>query len=54
MKIHGDMHNFVFMAGIKDIVDNLFTGVNDSGDNFIPGVVVTSQKLITGVVNIGD
>ncbi len=26
------MHNFVFMAGIKDIVENLFTGVNDTGD----------------------
>jgi hypothetical protein len=31
-KIHGDIHNFVFIAGIVVTCDKLFTGVNDSAD----------------------
>jgi hypothetical protein len=31
-KIHEDIHNFVFIAGVNDTGDNLFTGINDAGD----------------------
>jgi hypothetical protein len=31
-KIRGDIHNFVFMAGVNDTIDNLFTSVVATGD----------------------
>jgi hypothetical protein len=31
-KIRGDSHNSVFIAGIKDTSDKLFTVVNDTGE----------------------
>jgi hypothetical protein len=32
MKIREDIHNFVFIAGVNDTGDELFTGVNDTVD----------------------
>jgi hypothetical protein len=31
-KIRGDIHNFVFMTGVVDTGNKLFTGANDTGD----------------------
>jgi hypothetical protein len=39
-KIRGDTRNFVFIAGVVDTGDELFTGVIDIGDT---GIVVTDK-----------
>ncbi len=39
-KIRGDTRNFVFIAGVVDTGDKLFTGVIDIGDT---GIVVTDK-----------
>jgi hypothetical protein len=35
-KIRGDTRHFVFIAGVNDTGDELFTGVNDTGDKLSP------------------
>jgi hypothetical protein len=44
-KICEDIHNFVFIAGINDTGDKLFTGVSYTGDK-LPLVVATGNKLL--------
>ncbi len=44
-KIRGDIRNFVFIAGVNDTGDKLFTGVNDTSDIFSP-------VSLTPVINI--
>ncbi len=34
-KIRGDISSFVFIVGINDTGDKVFTGVNDTGDKFL-------------------
>ncbi len=31
-KIHGDIREWIFITGVKDTSDKLFTGVTDIGD----------------------
>jgi hypothetical protein len=35
-EIRGDIRNFLFIAGVVDTGDELFTGVNDAGDKLSP------------------
>jgi hypothetical protein len=48
-KICGDIRNFVFIAGINDTGDKLFTGVNDTGDYTLSRVHINSM---TPVINL--
>jgi hypothetical protein len=43
MKIHGDVRNFVFIAGVK-----LFTGVVVTGDNKSPVTTIIDVNTNTG------
>jgi hypothetical protein len=43
MKIHGDVHNFVFIAGVK-----LLTGVVVTGDNKSPVTTIIGVNTNTG------
>jgi hypothetical protein len=52
-KIRGDIHNFVFVAGVNDTGNELFTGVNDTGNEMGTGVIDTSNGLFTGVNDTG-
>ncbi len=36
LKIGEDIHNFVFIGGIKNTGDQLFTTINNTGDKFSP------------------
>jgi hypothetical protein len=36
MKIRRDIHNFVFIVGVVDNGDKLFTVVYDTGDELLP------------------
>ncbi len=40
-KICGDIHEWIFIAGVNNTGDKLFSGVNDTGEKFIAGVVDT-------------
>ncbi len=37
-KIRGDIRKLMFITGVNDTGDNLFSGVNDTGKKFIAGV----------------
>ncbi len=37
-KIRGDIREWIFIAGVNDTGDQLFSGVNDTGEKFIAGV----------------
>ncbi len=37
-KIRGDIREWIFIAGVVDNGDKLFSGVNDTGEKFIAGV----------------
>jgi hypothetical protein len=50
-KIRRGIHNFVFIAGVNDTGDELFTGVNDTVDELFTVVNDTSDELFTGVNN---
>ncbi len=52
-KIRRDIQNFVFIAGVNDTGDELFTGDNDTGDEMFTGVIDTSNELLTGVNDTG-
>jgi hypothetical protein len=43
LKIRGDIRKLLFIAGVNDTGDKLFSGVNDSGEKFIAGVVDTGD-----------
>ncbi len=36
----------MFITGVNDTGDKLFSGVNDTGEKFIAGVVDTSEQFI--------
>jgi hypothetical protein len=37
-KIRGDIRELMFITGVVDTGDKLFSGVNDTGEKFIAGV----------------
>jgi hypothetical protein len=43
VKIRGDIHELLFIAGVNDTGDKLFSGVNDTGEKFIASVVDTGD-----------
>jgi hypothetical protein len=53
-KIRGDIPEWIFIAGVNDTSDKLFSGVNDTGEKFFAGVNDTAEKLFTGVNDTGD
>ena len=38
-KIRGDIRELLFITGVNDTGNKLFSGVNDTGEKFIAGVV---------------
>ncbi len=42
-KIRGDIRELMFITGVNDIGDKLFSGVNDTGKKFNAGVVDTGE-----------
>jgi hypothetical protein len=42
-KIRGDIRERIFIAGVNDTGDKLFSGVNDTGEKLIAGVVATGD-----------
>jgi hypothetical protein len=42
-KIHGDIGKVLFITGVNDTGNKLFSGVNDTGKKFIAGVVDTGE-----------
>ncbi len=42
-KIRGDIRELLFITGVNDTGDKLFSGVNDIGEKFIAGVVDTGD-----------
>jgi hypothetical protein len=45
-KIRGDIRELVFITGVVDTGDKLFSGVNDTGEKCIAGVVDTGEQFI--------
>jgi hypothetical protein len=43
LKIREDILEWLFIIGVNDTSDKLFTGVNNTGDKFIAGVVDTGD-----------
>jgi hypothetical protein len=43
LKIRGDIRELLFITGVNDIGNKLFSGVNDNGEKFIAGVVDTGD-----------
>ena len=53
-KIRGDICELMFITGVNDTAEKLFSGVNDTSEKFIPGVLVTDFQwspvsLILGI-----
>jgi hypothetical protein len=44
-KIRGDIRELMFINGVNDTGDKLFSGVNDTGEKIIAGVVDTGEQL---------
>jgi hypothetical protein len=42
----GDIRELMFITGVNDSGDKLFSGVKDSGEKFIAGVVDTGEQFI--------
>ncbi len=40
----------MFITGVNDTVDKLFSGANDTGDKFIGGVVDTGYKTVLPIL----
>jgi hypothetical protein len=38
LKIRGDIREFMFITGVNDTGEKLFSSVNDTGEKFIAGV----------------
>jgi hypothetical protein len=53
LKIGEDIHNFVFIAGVKNTGDQLFTSINNTGDKLSP-VSLLPAINISGVFDTGD
>jgi hypothetical protein len=53
-KIRGDIRELMFITGVVDTGDKLFSGVNDTGKKLIVGVNDTTEKLFTGVNDTAD
>jgi hypothetical protein len=43
LKIRGNIRELMFITGVNDTGDKLFSGVNDTGEKFIAGVVDTGD-----------
>jgi hypothetical protein len=41
-----DIRELMFITGVNDTDDELFSSVNDTGEKFIAGVVVTGEQFI--------
>jgi hypothetical protein len=41
-----DIRELMFITGVNDTGDKLFSGVNDTGKKFIAGVVDTGEQFI--------
>jgi hypothetical protein len=48
LKILGDILNFVFIAGVNDNGDKLFTSVNATGDKLLPVSLTRVIKPYSG------
>ncbi len=46
LKIRGDIRELMFITGVNDTGDKLFSGVNDTGEIFIACVVDTVEQFI--------
>jgi hypothetical protein len=46
LKIRGDIRELMFITGVNDTGDKLFSGVNDTGKKFIAGVIDTGEQFI--------
>jgi hypothetical protein len=42
-KIRGDIRELMFITGVNDTGNKLFSSVNDTGKKFIAGVVDTAE-----------
>jgi hypothetical protein len=42
-KIHGDIRELMFIIGVNDTGEKLFSGVNDIGEKFIACVIDTGD-----------
>ncbi len=45
-KFRGNIRELMFITGVVDTGDKLFSGVNDTGEKFIAGVVDTGEQFI--------
>jgi hypothetical protein len=45
-KIRRDIRELMFITGVNDTGDKLFSGVNDTGEKFIAGVVDAGEQFI--------
>jgi hypothetical protein len=43
LKIRGDIRELLFITGVNDTGNKLFSGVNDTGEKFIAGVIDTGD-----------
>jgi hypothetical protein len=46
LKIRGDIRKFMFITGVVDTGDKLFSGVNNIGEKFIAGVIDNGEQFI--------
>jgi hypothetical protein len=46
-KIRGDIRKWIFIVGVNDTGDKLFSGVNDTGEKFI-NLLIYLLILVTG------
>ncbi len=53
-KIRRDIRELMFITGVNDTGDKLFSGVNDIGEKFIASVNDTAKKLFTSVNDTAD
>ncbi len=51
-KICRDIRELLFIIGVNDTGDKLFSGVNDTGEKFIAGVVDTGEQFIFPPVSL--
>ncbi len=46
LKIRRDIRELMFVTGVNNTGDKLFSGVNDTGEKFIADVVDTGEQFI--------
>jgi hypothetical protein len=49
-KIRGDIPELMFIAGVNDTGEKLFSGVNDTGEKFIAGVNDTGEYRVLPIL----